>query len=88
MKVEDVIISVDGNPRAAIDVALDFVRRQSCGEWDDKQISDDATALARVLSAFRDAHLEVAGPIDGDAYPIDLPDLYRRVRRLEEKVLP
>lgn len=41
--------------RAPIDIARDFVREQSCGEWGDELIEQDAIKLAAIIQAERDA---------------------------------
>lgn len=35
--------------RSALDIAVEFVRDQSCGEWDDKTINDDAAKLVEKI---------------------------------------
>lgn len=41
--------------RAPIDIAREFVREQSEGEWDDATIEKDAIKLAAIIQAERDA---------------------------------
>lgn len=52
--IDGIRIEVAGERRSAFDIARDFVREQSMGEWGDEQIDEDAVKLARLLQAFAD----------------------------------
>jgi hypothetical protein len=47
-----IVIVEGGRVRAPIDIARDFVREQSVGEWDEETINRDAKALARLLNHY------------------------------------
>lgn len=57
-----IAIVEDRRIRAPIEVARDFVRQQSVGEWDDETIEQDAKALAKVLNAYGVAHVGINVP--------------------------
>jgi hypothetical protein len=50
--VDGIRIKVSGERRGAYDIARDFIREQSQGEWGDDQIEADADKLAKLLIGF------------------------------------
>lgn len=42
----------DLRDKVAASMAIEFVREQSCGEWDDKTIKADADKLAKLMLEF------------------------------------
>ncbi len=47
-----VVVKDAGYKRSPMDIARDFVREQSCGEWGDKLVEEDAAKLAQLLVAY------------------------------------
>lgn len=61
MTVHGIDIVVGNERRAAIDIAREFVREQSEGEWTEEQIKDDASRIADLMIAFADKRIAAPG---------------------------
>ena len=64
-----VVVKDGGYKRSPLDIARDFVREQSEGEWGDDLIERDAARLAELLSAYAhawDGPIIPAFKFDGD----------------------
>lgn len=57
MTVHGIDIVVGNERRAAIDIAREFVREQSEGEWDDETIERDAQQIADLMMAFAEKRI-------------------------------
>ncbi len=49
---KEIVIAVNGVTRLPIDIARDFVREQSVGEWSDEIIEKDAAKIAEIMKAY------------------------------------